>query len=96
MDYTQILIKPCITEKATNLKEKNNQVVFWVHKDANKIEVKKAVEEAFKVKVKKVNIVNVKPKVKKRFGRVIGKKRGWKKAYVTLEEGSKIDFFEGV
>ena len=96
MDYTKILIKPYITEKTTNLKDEKNQVVFWVSKDANKIEVKKAVEEAFKVKVKKVNIVNVKPKVIKRFGRVIGKKRGWKKAYVTLEEGSKIDFFEGV
>ncbi len=96
MDYTKILIKPYITEKTTNLKDEKNQVVFWVSKDANKIEVKKAVEEAFKVKVKKVNIVNVKPKVKKRFGKVIGKKRGWKKAYVTLEEGSKIDFFEGV
>ncbi len=96
MDYTKILIKPYITEKTTNLREEKNQVVFWVSKDANKIEVKKAVEEAFKVKVKKVNIVNVKPKVKKRFGQVIGRKRGWKKAYVTLEEGSKIDFFEGV
>ena len=96
MDYTRILIKPYITEKTTALKEEKNQVVFLVSEDANRIEVKKAVEEAFKVKVKKVNIIKVKPKIKKRFGRVIGRKRGWKKAYVTLEEGSKIDFFEGV
>ncbi len=96
MDYTRILIKPYITEKTTALKEEKNQVVFLVSEDANRIEVKEAVEEAFKVKVKKVNIIKVKPKIKKRFGRVIGRKRGWKKAYVTLEEGSKIDFFEGV
>jgi large subunit ribosomal protein L23 len=63
--------------------------------DANKIEVKKAVEEAFKVSVKGVNILNVRGKVK-RLGRNVGRRRDWKKAIVTLNEGSTIEFFEGV
>lgn len=99
MDYTQILIKPLISEKGTFLKEEVNQVAFFVRKDANKVQVKKAVEEAFDVKVQAVNIVVRKP-LAKVFSR--GRKRqygsvpGYKKAYVTLAEGSKIEFFEGV
>jgi len=96
MDYTKVLIKPLITEKTTLLKEMANQVAFVVHKDANKIEVKRAVEEAFKVKVEEVRIINKKIKMKKRFGRVVGKKSGFKKAYVKLSPGEKIEFFEGV
>lgn len=99
MDYTQILIKPLISEKGTFLKEEVNQVAFFVNKNANKLMVKKAVEAAFAVSVEAVNIV-----VKKPLARVFsrGRKRqygrtpGYKKAYVTLAPGSKIEFFEGV
>lgn len=99
MDYTQILIKPLISEKGTFLKEEGNQVAFFVNKDANKIMIKKAVEEAFAVKVEAVNVVVKKPLAKvfsrgKR--RLQGRVPGYKKAYVTLAEGSKIEFFEGV
>ena len=99
MDYTQILIKPLISEKGTFLKEEINQVAFFVRKDANKIQIKKAVEDAFAVKVEAVNVV-VKKTLAKVFAR--GRKRlagtvsGYKKAYVTLAPGSKIEFFEGV
>ncbi len=99
MDYTQVLIKPLISEKGTFLKEESNQVAFYVHKNANKIEIKKAVEAVFKVTVEAVNVMVQKPHVKS-FSR--GRKRqmgvvpGFKKAYVTLAQGSKIEFFEGV
>ena len=99
MDYTQILIKPLISEKGTFLKEEHEQVAFVVHKDANKIQVKQAVEKAFDVKVTAVNIVVKKPQ-HRLFSR--GRKRqastvpGFKKAYVTLAPGGKIEFFEGV
>lgn len=96
MDYAKILIKPIITEKTTFIKDQANQVAFVVHKSANKIEIKKAVEKAFKVKVEDVRIVNKKPRLRKRFGRVVGKVSGFKKAYVQLAPGEKIDFFEGV
>jgi large subunit ribosomal protein L23 len=96
MDYTKIILKPLLTEKSTFLKDVSNQVVFIVDKKANKIEIKKAVEKAFNVKVEDVRVVNKKPRLKKRFGRVVGKKSGYKKAYVTLAPGDKIEFFEGV
>lgn len=96
MDYAKILIKPIITEKTTFIKDQANQVAFVVHKSANKIEIKKAVEKAFNVKVEDVRIVNKKPRLRKRFGRVVGKVSGFKKAYVQLAPGEKIDFFEGV
>lgn len=96
MDYSQILIKPLISEKATFLKETGNKVVFIVHPAANKIEIKKAVEEAFKVKVDDVNLIKRRPLQRKRFGRSVGRTPGFKKAYVTLAAGEKIEFFEGV
>ena len=96
MDYTQILIKPIISEKATLLRDGENKVAFYVNKLANKIEIGKAVEKAFNVKVVDVNVVNRKVEPKMRHGRVIGKVSGYKKAYVTLAAGDKIDFFEGV
>ena len=96
MDYTQILIKPLISEKATDVKETANQVVFFVHPDANKIEIKRAVEKAFDVQVEDVNVVRHRPLRRKRFGRIVGKVPGHKKAYVTLAPGNKIEFFEGV
>jgi large subunit ribosomal protein L23 len=96
MDYTQILRKPLISEKATDAKEESNQVLFYVAKEANKIEIKKAVEEAFQVQVESVNVVNRRPEKRKRFGRTIGQTSGYKKAYISLAPGEKIEFFEGV
>jgi large subunit ribosomal protein L23 len=93
--YGKVIIRPLLTEKNAMLKETLNKVVFEVAPDANKIEVKKAVEEAFKVSVDTVNILNVRGKVK-RLGRNFGKRRDWKKAVVTLKEGNIIEFFEGV
>ena len=99
MDYTQILIKPLISEKGTFLKEESNQVAFFVRKDANKVQIKKAVEDAFAVKVEAVNVVVKKPLAKvfaRGRKRLAGTVSGYKKAYVTLAPGSKIEFFEGV
>jgi len=84
-----ILQKPIITEKALSGTEKNIYV-FKVGKETNKIEVKKAVEKGFGVKVETVNILNVKPKTV-RFRRQEGKKSGWKKAIVTLKKGEKLE-----
>jgi large subunit ribosomal protein L23 len=96
MEYTQVLIKPLLTEKTSILKEAVQQVAFFVHPDANKVEIKRAVEKAFDVKVRAVNVVNKAPVSRKRQGRVIGRVSGSKKAYVTLAHGDKIEFFEGV
>jgi large subunit ribosomal protein L23 len=90
----KIIIRPLVTEKSTRQKESNNQYVFHVHRDANKIEILSAVEHLFKVKVAQVRTTNVLGKVK-RLGRKYGKRPDWKKAIVTLEEGSRIEFFEG-
>jgi large subunit ribosomal protein L23 len=88
----QILKRPLVTEK-TIQKEGGMQVVaFEVNRDANKVEIKKAVEAAFYVKVRNVNTVLVAGKVK-RLGRNFGKRSNWKKAYVTLAEGNTIDLF---
>ena len=93
--YSKVIIRPLLTEKNATLKENDNRVVFEVAPDANKIEIKKAVEEAFQVSVKSVNVLNVRGKLK-RLGRKVGRRRDWKKAIVTLKEGSTIEFFEGV
>lgn len=90
----EIIVYPLITEKISDLQETENKVAFVVDKSANKIEIRKAVEEKFNVKVKKVATVNMKGKVK-RLGRFEGRRPHWKKAIVTLREGFKIDFFEG-
>ena len=96
MEFTQVLLKPLITEKTTFVTEGANQVAVHVHPRANKLEIKQAVEKAFNVEVKAVNVVRKAPSNRERQGRVIGRKPGWKKAYVTLAEGAKIEFFEGV
>lgn len=88
----EILQAPLITEKGSFLVEKANQVIFRVQPHANKIEVKKAVESFFKVTVVKVRMVRYLGKIR-RVGRSVGRKPMWKKAYVTLKEGDKIDFF---
>ncbi len=91
----EVLLSPLLTEKGTLLKEKDNKVLFKVARDANKIEIKKAVEEIFKVKVNRVTTINCKGK-KKRLGRYEGKRPDWKKAVVVLKEGEKLDFIEGI
>jgi len=90
----QVLLAPQISEKATMVAEKNEQVIFRVAADATKPEVKAAVELMFKVQVDSVQILNVKGKVK-RFGRSIGQRKGWKKAFVCLKPGQEINFVEG-
>ncbi|MDP5238271.1 50S ribosomal protein L23 [Uliginosibacterium sp. 31-16] len=90
----QVLLAPQISEKATQVAEKNEQVVFRVASDATKPEVKAAVEMLFKVQVDSVQILNVKGKVK-RFGRSTGQRKGWKKAFVCLKPGQEINFVEG-
>lgn len=89
-----VIIAPVITEKATMLSEKN-QVVFKVRKDATKPEIRAAVEALFNVKVKAVNTMNVKGKVKRFRGR-IGRRPDVKKAIVTLAEGARIDVTTGI
>lgn len=93
MNIYDVIKKPLVTEKTTIEKDARNIIAFQVHPDANKIEIKAAVEKLFKVDVEDVNTVNVAGKVK-RVGRHIGKRSNWKKAYVTLKEGSSVDFFE--
>jgi large subunit ribosomal protein L23 len=89
-----IIKRPLITEKSTRQKESHNQYLFEVDRRANKIEIKKAVEQLFRVKVNRVNVSRVRGKVK-RLGRNVGKRADWKKAIVSLEKGERIDFFEG-
>ncbi len=86
----QVLLAPHVSEKASIAGE-SNQVVFKVATTATKLEIKKAVESLFEVKVKSVCTLNVKGKVK-RFGKTLGSRNDWKKAYVTLHEGFDIDF----
>ncbi len=93
-DY--VLIKrPLNTEKTNIQQETFNQVSFEVDRRANRVEIRKAVEKTFNVKVASVQTMQVKGKVKQR-GRVVGKRKDWKKAIVKLMPGERIDFFEGV
>lgn len=87
----KVLSAPHISEKATIVSEKNNQIVFKVAKDATKAEIKTAVEQLWEVKVKSVRTLVMKGKTK-RFGRGMGKRADWKKAYVSLQDGFDIDF----
>lgn len=90
----QVLLAPQISEKATYIADKHEQVVFRVASDATKPEVKAAVELLFKVEVKAVQVANVKGK-EKRFGKMTGRRKGWKKAYVCLQPGQEINFAAG-
>lgn len=90
----RVIIEPLITEKMSVLQDEENKVAFVVDRTANKIEIQKAVEAKFDVKVKKVATVQMKGKLK-RMGRHEGRRSNWKKAIVTLKEGFSIDFFEG-
>lgn len=89
-----IILKPIVTEKSAVAKA-DSVYVFKVLPQATKIDIKRAIESLFKVDVVSVNTVNVKGKVR-RFGRSIGRTSSWKKAYVKLKEGQKIDLIEGV
>lgn len=86
---------PLITEKGTLVSEVGNQVIFRVRREASKGEIRRAVETLFKVHVRKVRTSNYLGKVR-RVGKNIGRRSSWKKAYVTLGEGQRIDFFETV
>jgi large subunit ribosomal protein L23 len=90
-----IVKRPLITEKTSIQKEVNNQITFEVDRRANRVEIKKAIENIFNVNVVGVRTMQVKGKTKQR-GRIVGKRRNWKKAIVTLMPGERIDFFEGV
>ncbi|WP_119355439.1 50S ribosomal protein L23 [Azohydromonas sediminis] len=87
----QVLVAPIVSEKATRVGEKNNQVLFKVLRNATKPEIKAAVEAMFKVEVESVQTVNQKGKTK-RFGRSIGRRDHVKKAYVCLKEGQELNF----
>ena len=90
----QVLLAPQISEKATYVADKHEQVVFRVATDATKPEIKAAVELLFKVEVEGVQVANVKGKVK-RFKGATGRRKGWKKAFVSLKQGQEINFVEG-
>jgi len=95
-DPYNIILRPIITEKSTLLKEKNREVCFEVAPRANKIEIKRAIEQLFKIKVENVRVQNKRGK-RRRVGRNEGRKKDWKKAYVKLKEGEKmIEYFEAV
>lgn len=95
MEPREVLRRPLLTEKATIAREMGGEYAFEVDSRANKIEIKRAVEEIFDVKVKSVRTSNVSGKMK-RMGVHQGRRPGWKKALVTLVEGNRIDLFEGV
>ena len=90
----EIIKRPVITEKTSIQKENHRQITFEVDRRANRVELRRAVERLFNVRVAAVRTAQVKGKVKQR-GRIIGKRRDWKKAVVTLMPGERVDFFEG-
>ena len=94
MNGYQIIRRPLVTEKSTLSKENNNQLVFEVAPKANKVEIRRAIESIFNVRVLKIRTIHMNGK-KKRIGRIIGRRRNWKKAIVTLGAGERIEFFEG-
>ena len=94
-DLSQVVRKPLVTERFADLRERDNKFIFEVHPDANKHEIRQAIEHYFGVKVTEVRTMNVRGKVK-RLGRFSGKRADWKKAIVTLAEGDSIDLFDQV
>ncbi|MGH7948395.1 MAG: 50S ribosomal protein L23 [Candidatus Binataceae bacterium] len=95
MSLEHLIVAPLITEKGTMTAEQANQVVFKVRPDASKDKIREAVEKMFKVTVLRVRTLNLLGKTRRR-GRDVGRRPNWKKAYVTLKEGDRIEFFEGV
>ena len=101
-NYSDIIIRPLLTEKSNLLSESQNKYIFQVSINANKIEIKKSIEDGFNVKIKKISTINCKGKNKnmsvKSKGRVIrtnGNRPNWKKAIITLQENEKIDLIDG-
>jgi large subunit ribosomal protein L23 len=92
-DPRTIVLEPVMTEKSTRRRESSNEVAFVVARDANKIEIRKAIETLFNVSVVSVRTMTVQGKLK-RLGRFEGRRSSWKKAIVTLKEGQTIEFFE--
>lgn len=92
-DLHNILLQPLLTEKITAMRETNNTLGFLVHPDANRVQIKHAVETLLKVKVERVNVMNVRGKVK-RLGRFSGKRSDWRKAFVKLKPGEKVELYE--
>lgn len=90
-----MVLRPLLTEKGTRLKEEGNQYIFRVAKTANKVEIRQAIEQLFKVSVLDVRTARVRGKVK-RLGRFQGRRPDWKKAIATLKEGDSIELYEGV
>jgi large subunit ribosomal protein L23 len=90
-----IIKRPVISEKTSIQKETANQVSFEVDRRANRVEIKRAIEKIFNVQVSSVKTMQIKGKIKQR-GRIVGKRKDWKKAIVKLLPGQRIDFFEGV
>ena len=95
MEHYEIVKKTILTEKSTVAKDEANKYVFEVDPRANKIEIGQAIEKLFKVKVLDVNIMNIQGK-SKRTGRIMGRRKSWKKVVVTLAPGSRIELYEGV
>ena len=93
VELHNVLIQPLLTEKVTNLREASNTVGFLVHPEANRVQIKQAVEALLKVKVERVNVLNVQGKIK-RLGRFSGKRSDWKKAFVKLKAGEKLELYE--
>ena len=93
LDMHAVLVQPLLTEKLTGIRETTNTFGFIVHPDANRVQVKQAVETLLNVKVARVNVMNVLGKVK-RLGRFSGKRSDWKKAFVTLKKGEKLEMYE--
>ncbi len=98
LQSAQVVVRPVISEKSMDLTQRN-KYTFRVHGDANKLQIKRAVEDLFKVTVLAVNVSTTKTKEKRRGtrrGRVVGETSPWRKAIVTVSAGDKIEFFEGV
>lgn len=95
MNAYDVVKRPVVTEKTSIQKEDTNQITFEVDRRANRVQIRQAVESIFGVHVAGVRTMQVKGKAKRR-GRILGKRRDWKKAIVTLIPGERIDFFEGV
>jgi large subunit ribosomal protein L23 len=95
MRIQDVIRRPLITEKSTELRDERNIIAFEVAREANKIEIRRAVETRFDVKVADVRIANMHGKVRRQ-GRFIGRRPDWKKAYVRLQGDQTIEFFEGV
>jgi large subunit ribosomal protein L23 len=93
--FYDLIIEPITTEKTTKQKDEHGQISFSVDPKANRIEIKRSIEKVFNVKVASVRTLNIKGKIKRR-GRILGKRKDYKKAVVTLMPGERIDFFEGV